>query len=125
VNVDQQLAAQTSDANSRHQVVDRRGSENRKPDRRKAGGRFDGNLTKRAINLDRFEKTESMLGKGGKLVETIRCRGFQSCAELASEIRRSWQPVHHILATSAISGQGTSVGHALSAPEAIAGLLVQ
>ena len=53
------------------QMVDRRRSENRKPDRRKGWELLGRNLAKRMIELNCFEKAESVLRKRAKFLEPI------------------------------------------------------
>lgn len=98
VNLHEKVAAQSRDSNRRSQMVNRRGPQDRQPYVRKTRDPLDREATERAIEQNRFEEPEPVLGQPGKCVQAIRRgRHLERLAKVASEIRWLGQPVHHVL----------------------------
>ena len=95
MNIDYQAPSQTGNSDRWHEVIYRGRRKNGKPDCRKARYFQGPEPTDCLIELDRFQKTESVLGDIGELFEAIpRIGNRERGTKISAEIRQRRQPIH-------------------------------
>src|SRR2546423_3859321 len=95
MNIDYQPPSQTGNSDRWHEVIYCGRRKNGKPDCRKARYFQGSESTDCLIELDRFQKTESVLGDLGELFEAIsRIGNRERGTKIPAEIRQGRQPIH-------------------------------